>query len=165
MFASRSNYNDVIWKTHFYMFLTKFWESSPQNPFLGRFRRMESESAIKNVQSWQPGVNLSQQRTLTEGSVRSQGKVLVEGHRWLSKPVLESHHIDLLLWIPNPPSVRVFCWDNFFLNFEILVFSGFWSKFRSLRGLKRSGRLFRFTSSYFRPCTSPWFRVMSISVI
>ena len=32
--------------------------------------------------------------------------------RWLSKPVLESHHIDLLLWIPNPPSVRVFCWDN-----------------------------------------------------
>ena len=33
--------------------------------------------------------------------------------RWLSKPVLESHHIDLLLWIPNPPSVRVFCWDNF----------------------------------------------------
>ena len=22
--------------------------------------------------------------------------------RWLSKPVLESHHIDLLLWIPNP---------------------------------------------------------------
>ena len=37
--------------------------------------------------------------------------------RWLSKPVLESHHIDLLLWIPNPPSVRVFCWDNFLKGF------------------------------------------------
>ena len=36
--------------------------------------------------------------------------------RWLSKPVLESHHIDLLLWIPNPPSVRVFCWDNFIVR-------------------------------------------------
>ena len=37
--------------------------------------------------------------------------------RWLSKPVLESHHIDLLLWIPNPPSVRVFCWDNLLVGF------------------------------------------------
>ena len=43
--------------------------------------------------------------------------------RWLSKPVLESHHIDLLLWIPNPPSVRVFCWDNFVCFYKTLSFS------------------------------------------
>ena len=41
----------------------------------------------------------------------------------------------------------------------------FFEVLKVLGGLKRSGRSFRFISSYFRPCTSPWFRVMSISVI
>ena len=37
--------------------------------------------------------------------------------RWLSKTGLESHYIDLPLWIPNPPSVRV-CLLGYFLMFS-----------------------------------------------
>ena len=66
--------------------------------------------------------------------------------RWLSKPVLESHHIDLLLWIPNPPSVRVLYWDNlvcpiqvqkkfsFHFGFEICVKNPSWGRLEMAGG-------------------------------
>ena len=86
-------------------------------------QRIEWMNRINEWKQWIESMNrIDESNQWIESLSRETRQEAVTIHiRWLSKPVLESHHIDLLLWIPNPPSVRVFCWDNFVCLFGLFV--------------------------------------------